>query len=261
MASGFSYEGTGPLPAGRPVSAEELEALRKIPAARDLRTGEADLELDTLESFELEAQPVPVDITRFPFRATVFLQIFLKNGRDFRGTAYFISEHRLATAGHNLLYDEGAVDHVDVIVDVHGSLSAGTTRYTAASFRPHPSYFTGHRERDFGVVRLAEDVGRAVGFFALDDDAATGRPLNIIGYPETSFLQVASAGTIQDVQPARVFYDTVTSRGQSGGPAYLPHADPRRIVAVGIHTHGIPPGTFRSGLRVTTDVKNWLLSA
>jgi len=271
----LSFQGTGSLPTGRDVSAEEIMALLKLPAARDQQAGEAELETETheletetceletetLDSFHLKAEPVPVDITRFPFRATAFLEIFLENGQRFRGTAYFISYFRLATAGHNLLYHEGTVDHVDVIVDVNGSLTVGATRYTADTFDPHPEYFIGNRSRDFGVIRLVEEVGRAVGFFALDDEAAFNRTVNVTGYPEASFFQAASSGTIRDIDAARVFYDAATSRGQSGGPAYLPHDDPEQIVAVGIHTHGVPPGTFRSGVRMTAGVKSWLLSA
>jgi V8-like Glu-specific endopeptidase len=256
----FSHQGTGTLPQGRPVTEAELEVLLQLPAARDLRADELDLADLGFEDFALEAQPVNVDITRFPFRAVVYLDIFFEHAER-RGTAFFISNHTLATAGHNLLNDFGDLDHVDVIVDVDGSLVSGTTRYTAADSRPHPEYFLGHRPRDFGIIRLNENVGGAVGFFDLADDASIGTTVHVTGYPDMSFFQEASRGAVRDMGSARVFHDAVTATGHSGGPLYIPNSDPTQIVAVGVHTHGLLTGQpFRSGVRMNSDVRSWLLA-
>jgi glutamyl endopeptidase len=254
-----SFEGGGKLPEGQPVSEEEIAYLQEFPAALSFEEDMVGFDEDAMVIAAAMGQPVSVDITRFPFRATAYLDIFLDGGLRRRGSAFFVTPHVLATAGHNLNFPLGHVTQVDVIIDMHGGF-LGATRYTAQYHQSHPTFTPGTREHDVGIVRLIEDVGSATGYFGLADAGAVGATIHVGGYPEGSFFQSVSAGSIQMATATRLHYDAATFGGQSGGVVLVPKLNPVDIVAVGVHTHGLVSGSaFNSGVRMNSDVKNWIL--
>jgi V8-like Glu-specific endopeptidase len=253
-----SFQGEGDLPAGQPMSEQEVTEFLELPAALSEEEEIAGFSEEMVILAEAMGQPVQVDITRFPHRAVVYLEIHLGNLRR-RGSAFFVTPNVLATAGHNLRASFANVTRVDVIVDMHGSSRPGT-RYTAQLRQPHPAFIPNTRDRDVGIIRLAEDVGRATGFFSLGDSGFLNTTVHVGGYPEGSSFQAGSAGLIRMNSNTRLQYDAATFPGESGGVVMIPRPNPADIVAVGVHTHGLLPGEiFNSGIRMTNEIKSWIL--
>ena len=263
--NGKSFVGGGALPEGKLISEAELTSLLNSVAAlseeeeQELRGVSVETPAAPLGQPPL-GQPVSVDISRFPFRAVVYLDIFLDGGLRRRGSAFFVTPNVLATAGHNLRFQFAGVGRIDVIVDLQGNLALAR-RYTAEHYETHPDFTPNVRDFDVGIVRLVEDVGSVTGFFGLADADSVNTPIQVDGYPESSFFQSASAGSIQSATATRLSYDAATFNGQSGGVVFIPNISPVDIVAVGVHTNGIISGdTFNSGVRMSDDVRDWIVN-
>jgi V8-like Glu-specific endopeptidase len=246
-----SFLGSLALPPGQMATADDVARAQEL-----LSPMHIDVQLGAIGALGAANRDVAVDMTQFPFSAIVYLELNLAHAPfKSRGTGFFVDNHVIATAAHNL---EDVVT-IDVYVDLQGSL-ASATHYRAEDFRAHPS--APDPDFDFGVVLVAEDIGAAVGYFALDDRGAVGTTIRVGGYPERSVAERVTEGEIlAQTSLTQLAYDAETDFGESGGAVYLPNLDPTLITAVGIHTSGSNAANpFNSGVRMRSDVKTWLQS-
>lgn len=216
------------------------------------------------------------DTNQFPYSAIAALEITAKDGTMYVGTAWFVSETVLITAGHCVFVRDplhpganGWVRSIRVIPGRNGR-GPGSEPFrsvTATRFRSVAGWVNhGRAESDYGAIFLpagATPNGKQVGTFGLkvhSDDKLSALHLNVAGYPadkkgpETQTLWYDVKKTAQ-VTARQVFYDADTYGGQSGAPVFEVDGTVRRAVA--IHAYGISAGvTSNSGTRITTEVFN-----
>jgi V8-like Glu-specific endopeptidase len=196
------------------------------------------------------------DATLSPWRKIAALIITSQNGTQYAGTAWFISQRILITAGHCVfLHDAGDfAKTIEVIPAWHDNIKPFGS-YTATRFQSSNGWVNDRNsDYDYGVIILDEDANSDIGWFAFaaaPDDYLNEKIVNVCGYPHDQGKwgnQYYHARAITRSSKHKVYYDADSTGGQSGAALWLTLGESERV-AIGIHTTG--SSTTNSGTRIT----------
>ena len=187
--------------------------------------------------------PVP-DTTGLPWRCIAMLTITYEDGSRGTGTAWFLGEKALGTAGHNIRDPQhGRATEILVSPAFDGTTAPfGTYRVIQTYCDPAWLGGTNDASLDFGVLLLGDGaVGRRLGWFgfaAYSDQQLNRLLLNVSGYPvkRLNRTQHFNGGRIDEVAKKFLRYSFDTVGGMSGAPLFALFGQQR--VVVGIHTSG-----------------------
>jgi glutamyl endopeptidase len=213
-----------------------------IPPAR--RSRARDAAAPVLQK-SADAAPVPVavpDTTAVPWRCIAMLSITYEDGARATGTAWFLGERALATAGHNIRHpDHGNCTEILVAPGYDGREAPFAT-YPVIETHCDVGWLAGDENAslDYGALVLEKSVaGRRLGWFGLavyDDGDLDKMILNLSGYPTDRRVatQYFTGGRLLGTDASFLHYNFDTSAGMSGAPVFALFDQQR--VAVGIHT-------------------------
>ncbi|MGW3647260.1 trypsin-like serine peptidase [Streptomyces sp. NPDC000878] len=204
----------------------------------------------------------------YPWRVHASLLITAADNSRWIGTAWFIGQHTLATAGHVVYIKnsgvpgrDGWVKSIQVMPGRNGTaLPYGSV--TSTNFRSVLGWTdSGDENYDYGAVVIPTELGSTTGWFGFGawPDADLLKSVgNISGYPgdKPSGTQWYDGRGISSVNPLKVYYDIDTAGGQSGSAVY-------RMVnggRYGIAVHAYGGATVNSGTRITRPVHDNLLA-
>jgi len=255
----------------RPEVAAEAAVASEAPAATLIDIGAASFrEGITLETVHGQDNRIQVKETnKYPYRINASLLITARDGSQWMGTGWFISDRTLITAGHCVYITnsgvpgrDGWVKTIQVMPGRNGTeLPFGSV--TSSHFWTVKGWAdTGDENYDYGAIVIPTDLGKTVGtigYGSFEDSDLVNAVANITGYPgdkETGTLWYDSKG-IASVNPTKVVYDIDTAGGQSGACVYVIQGGQR--IAVAVHAYGGP--VTNSGTRISPPVyqnlTNW----
>jgi glutamyl endopeptidase len=270
--------------AGKSISPREsVEAIRPdvvtestvIPEARMERAlvdiGAASFsEGVVLETVHGEDNRIRVEETdKYPYRVNASLLITARDGSQWVGTAWFISDRTLITAGHCVYIKnsgipnrDGWVKTIQVMPGRNGStLPFGSV--TSSRFWTVKGWAdSGDENYDYGAIIIPTDLGKTVGtvgYGSFGDTELVGAVANVTGYPadKDSGTLWYDSKAIASITPTKVIYDIDTAGGQSGACVYVINNAQR--IAVAVHAYGGP--VTNSGTRISAPVyqnlTNW----
>lgn len=178
---------------------------------------------------------------RVPFRQICFLDIRSRNGQRMRGTGWLANEDTVITAGHCVFDRAGYVRSVGVFAGLDGSRNAASVRATRAFASPQWER-SFDSALDYGALKLAEPIGRQLGFFnigVLSPRSAVSRIVNVAGYsadkPGRQLWTHADA--VVSANRNELFYRIDTYPGASGSPVVFINRGGEPF-AIGIHNRG-----------------------
>ena len=191
------------------------------------------------------------------------------------GTGTFIGNRVILTAGHNVYNPELHWPERCVVIPGHSKPSGGEYgRYVTDRMRTVEPWIEEESRKplserlisqyDYGAVFLDEPIGEIVGkmpFTAADPELLLNLPVHTAGYPVDEPIGTLwwQYGTIREVTTARLFYDILTRKGQSGGPVFDFDPETKQRAMVGIHTSFLPlMGGRGSGVRITPQIEHKL---
>jgi glutamyl endopeptidase len=197
------------------------------------------------------------------------LLITARDGSQWIGTGWFISNRTLITAGHcvyiknsGLPNRDGWVKTIQVMPGRNGAqLPFGSV--TSSRFWTVKGWAdSGDDNYDYAAIIIPTDLGKTVGtigFGSYRDPELVGSVANVTGYPgdkDSGTLWYDSKG-IASVTPTKVYYDIDTAGGQSGACVYV--IKNKQRIAVAVHAYGGP--VTNSGTRISPPVyqnlNNW----
>ncbi|MCH5280527.1 MAG: trypsin-like serine protease [Lachnospiraceae bacterium] len=180
-----------------------------------------------------------------PYRSIAYLNMML-NGRRYRGTAYFIEENMLLTAGHNI-YDKETNQPTEEMWVIQDGNSGAVIRKVGRRFVP-PQFIaaaTDTGEHDWGLLKVEtsfHDAGRITYMKAKDapDESLTngliaGYPKKVNGEITDDMWEAQGAVTYQATNNT-LTYQISTSGGNSGSPVMVDLGN--EWAAIGIHVIG-----------------------
>lgn len=180
----------------------------------------------------------------YPYKSIVYLTM-IHNGVRYRGTAYFIGENTLLTAGHNI-FDRATNQGIKEMWIIEDATSA-TIRKVIDTY--YPSDFSAAAintgEHDWGLLKVrtsTHDVGRITYMKAKDAPSESLSNGLIAGYPEevngkiTDDMWEAQGPVAYQAVNDTLTYRISTSRGNSGSPVMVDLGN--EWVAIGIHVLG-----------------------
>jgi glutamyl endopeptidase len=210
---------------------------------------------------------------KYPYRLNASLLITARDGSQWIGTAWFISDRTLITAGHCVYIKNSGIPSRDgwvKTIQVMPGRNVTTLPYgsvTSSRFWTVKGWAdTGDENYDYGAIIIPTDLGKTVGtigYGSYTDSDLVGSVANVTGYPgdKPSGTLWYDSKPIASVTATKVIYDIDTAGGQSGACVYV-IKDNKRI-AVAVHAYGGP--VTNSGTRITTPVyqnlTNWKESA
>jgi len=206
---------------------------------------------------------------KYPYRLNASLLITARDGSQWIGTGWFISDRTLITAGHCVYIKnsgvpgrDGWVRTIQVMPGRNGTkLPFGSV--TSSRFWTVKGWVdSGDENYDYAAIIIPTDLGKTVGvigYGSFSDADLVDEVANVTGYPGDK-----PAGTlwydskaIASVTLTKVIYDIDTAGGQSGACVYV-IKDGKRI-AVAVHAYGGP--VTNSGTRISAPVyqnlTNW----
>jgi glutamyl endopeptidase len=219
-----------------------------------------DLVLETVHGEDKRIQVQETD--RYPYRINASLLITARDGSQWIGTGWFISDRTLITAGHCVYIKnsgapnrDGWVKTIQVMPGRNGSTlpfgSVSSSRFWTVTGWAD----SGDENYDYAAIIIPTDVGKTVGtigFGNYADGELIGAVANVTGYPGDQ-----PAGTlwydtraVASVTASKIYYDIDTAGGQSGACAYVIKEGQR--IAVAVHAYGGP--VTNSGTRISTPV-------
>jgi len=212
------------------------------------------------------------DTDKYPYRINASLLITARDGSQWIGTGWFISNRTLITAGHCVYITnsgvpgrDGWVKTIQVMPGRNGTqLPFGSV--TSSHFWTVKGWAdSGDENYDYGAIIIPTDLGQTVGtigYGSFADGDLVGAVANVTGYPgdkvgnEVGTLWYDSKA-IASVSPTKVVYDIDTAGGQSGACVYVIKNNQR--IAVAVHAYGGP--VTNSGTRISPPVyqnlTNW----
>lgn len=244
---------------GRMIETNGGSSLETVPGFDDFRarneglfpiSGPGEIQPADSDGFRLEnvigkknsLVPVP-DCTCLPWRSIAMLSITYQNGGQGVGTAWFMGERALGTAGHNIFHQDYGMATQILVTPAFGSISPAESYRVVQTYCDN-AWLGGNDDAalDFGVIMIEDRaVGRRLGWFgfaAYDDRQLDRILLNVSGYSEerTPRTQYYNGGRLLRVDGTFLRYTFDTERGMSGAPIFA-RFDTQRVV-VGIHTSG-----------------------
>ncbi|MCT4603446.1 MAG: trypsin-like serine protease [Marinifilum sp.] len=189
------------------------------------------------------------------------VQITMKRGKKYNGTAFFIHPRVLLTAGHNLrkrpqfiftrvksiTLRVGAINPNNYIIKKKYRTTQNGNIYTRCTFNRKYSIY-----EDYGIIILPDEelynqIGGTFKLTLFNSEVLTGRDINLAGYPgdkefctlwhdKTSnfFEYVNSKDNPEQLEYLK--YDFFTRTGVSGAPVW--YSDKGENYVFAIHTYG-----------------------
>lgn len=209
------------------------------------------------------------DTDKYPYRVNASLLITARDGSQWIGTGWFISNRTLITAGHCVYIKnsgvpnrDGWVKTMEVMPGRNGeNLPYGSV--TSSRFWTVQGWAdSGDENYDYAAIILPTDLGDTVGtlgFGSYSDAELVGNVANVTGYPgdKPDGTMWYDTKGIASVAATKVYYDIDTAGGQSGAAVYI-IKDGQRI-AVAVHAYG--GAVTNSGTRISAPVfrnlTNW----
>ena len=241
--------------------------------------------------------PVGGDITTYPYRAVVELQITWPNGDPGSGTGAMVDSYHVLTAAH-CIYDfaEGGWAKTIIATPAFNDNSAPYGQATAIYAHVTSNWIqdsndgntNSYTDSDVGLITLNCMIGKATGWFQLlpepDGQINYDMSVSMAGYPglngnQISFQNPASlgntmygeSGTITTVSPdpdgeefVYPFQDLEYTYGMSGAPLWVDNNGVPSIV--GVHVTGganpsittIDPNGFGYATRISEFIYLWV---
>jgi glutamyl endopeptidase len=206
---------------------------------------------------------------KYPYRINASLLITARDGSQWVGTAWFISDRTLITAGHCVYIKNSGIPERDgwvKTIQVMPGRNAATLPYgsvTSSRFWTVKGWAdSGDENYDYGAIIIPTDLGKTVGtigYGSFTDADLVGSVANVTGYPgdKPSGTLWYDSKAIASVTATKVIYDIDTAGGQSGASVYVIKNDQR--IAVAVHAYGGP--VTNSGTRISAPVfqnlTNW----
>jgi glutamyl endopeptidase len=205
----------------------------------------------------------------YPYRINASLLITARDGSQWIGTAWFISDRTLITAGHCVYIKnsgipsrDGWVKTIQVMPGRNGAtLPFGSV--TSSRFWTVKGWAdSGDENYDYAAIIIPTDLGKTVGtigYGSFANSDLAGSVANVTGYPgdKDSGTLWYDSKAIASVTPTKVIYDIDTAGGQSGACVYVIRNGQR--IAVAVHAYGGP--VTNSGTRISAPVyqnlTNW----
>jgi glutamyl endopeptidase len=210
-----------------------------------------------------------MDTTQYPWRAIADLIITAADNSLWKGTAWFIGPHTLATAGHVVfIYNpskpyHGWVRSIQVWPGRNDSIPTFPP-VTSTDFRTvTPWAQSGDLRYDYGAIRIPTELGNTVGRFGFgvhsDSDLLGGWTFCLSGYPvdKPDGTQWWHCRQLASVDSTYLYYDIDIYFGQSGSPVFRFIGGD--VVASGIHSAGLGP-TVNRGTRIVQTVYDNLVA-
>jgi glutamyl endopeptidase len=192
---------------------------------------------------------VPVsDPENLPWRVVCALRITGQTGSVIPGTGWLAGPRTVITAGH-CVFDRIALAGFAHQIVVTPGLNSGVAPFgqvTATKFKTLQQWAdSADPEFDIGGITLDTDLGTLVGFFsaaARQPSELESRLAHVAGYPQdpgAGVRQFHHFNRIVSGTNRRLFYETDTSRGQSGAPVWVLESNGGTPLVVGVHTYGV----------------------
>lgn len=226
-----------------------------------------DLVLETVHGDDKRIQVQETD--QYPYRINASLLITARDGSQWIGTGWFISNRTLITAGHCVYIKnsgvpnrDGWVKSIQVMPGRNGANLPFGSVTSSRFWTVHGWADSGDENYDYAAIVVPIDVGKTVGtigFGGYGDGDLNGAVANVTGYPGDKPPGTLWYDTraIASVTASKVYYDIDTAGGQSGACVYV-IKDGQRI-AVAVHAYGGP--VTNSGTRISPPVydnlNNW----
>lgn len=187
--------------------------------------------------------PVP-DTTGLPWRSIALLSITYEDGNRATGTAWFLGERTLGTAGHNIRHQVYGKAVEIMVSPAYDGNTAPFGTFRATRTYCDPRWLAGEMDPalDFGALMIDDPtVGRRLGWFGFavfDRSQLNNMLLNVCGYPTDRAPRTLyyNGGRLDDLDDQFLRYTFDTVGGMSGAPIFA-RFDTQRVV-VGIHTSG-----------------------
>lgn len=168
------------------------------------------------------------------------------------GSGFVVDSHTIATAAHCVFNLK--ISNI-VLYD------SDTKRSFASPVEYHVpvSYINGEKYNyDYALITVEQDLSDYL-FYDLAVPLDNYRSnVNVTGFPGDLGYMCTASGNVTNMNSYKVFYDTDTNNGESGGPVYIEESfhnqynDFNCYSVIAIHTNG-----GNSGTRITTDLINF----
>ena len=195
------------------------------------------------------------------------LEIVSPRGR-FRGTGWLAGKATVITAGHCLFRraDLGGMATSVSVYPGRSQTSVPHGPYLSRTFACAEAWLASEDvESDIGAIHLDEPIGDRLGtlsYAVADAQTVRDARVTVTGYPVIGDIfddPWTAAGRVHAIGPKRLFYDTDTSKGESGAPVWLTSDDASDPTVIAVHTYekeSTPPGLpeTNSGTLITHEV-------
>jgi len=179
---------------------------------------------------------------KWPYSFHAQLSLYFADG-EYGGSAVMVGPHHMLTAGHNV-YNHKTNEWVKNIIARLG------LNGQAAPFGSHPAVkiytfeeWTKDHDPNFDIalITLNYPIGLETGWtgvLADDDKELEKEEVHVTGYPgDKGFNQLwTMSHQVKKLDPERIFYETDTYGGQSGGSIWIKKDE--NPYAIGVHTLG-----------------------
>lgn len=202
----------------------------------------------------------------FPHSAICKLRLLGANGDLIgEGSGFYIGHHRLLTAGHCLVNDDGSRVHaVEVIPGMHGNSEPfGGATVALSALKPHPRYNPAAYDPSFdiGVITAAPDAPHGE-FFEMEElRMSPNTGIITCGYAAVGVdprVQHMDVDTIRELHNGTFTYAAQVRQGSSGGPVfYALDSSHIRVVGLNVTTYDAQQNR---GLRLTDELITWINS-
>ena len=205
------------------------------------------LGLDGTESIIGPDDRTPVlEPQTYPWRMIAALDITGPNGGVARGTGFMVGPTTMLTAGH-CVYDPRMGGWAQSI-SVQPGRDGDSRPFGSPQLREMATLVgwldIADARYDCGFLEFDEPVGRHTGWFSmavLPHARLSAFPLvNLCGYPadRAGDHQWYSGGRFVHIDPHRLYYDSDTFGGHSGGPVWISMPNEKQAVTA-IHAYGV----------------------
>jgi V8-like Glu-specific endopeptidase len=179
------------------------------------------------------------DTSAHPWASICWLKMTFPNGDQRTGTAFFIGAETLATAAHNVKFNDSRAVRL-MISPAFGGVKNPDWVRASVEYVPPGWSPQGSRDDDWAVLSVGRGaIKHRVGQFALSDMDTMPDSDNIYvcGYsnsykPRTQYF---AGGELADSSPTLFHYRFPVTDGMSGGPLFYRHKGSEQRIAIGIH--------------------------
>ena len=207
--------------------------------------------------------------TQWPYLFHAQLSLHYSDG-EYGGSGVLVGPHHILTAGHNVFSHKTKEWAKNIVVRLAlNDQVAPFGDYSVIKFFTFEEWTKDQNPNlDIALITLGHSIGLEAGWTGLlaeDDAILMNEDVHVTGYPgDKGFNQLWSmAHRVKNLQPERMFYETDTYGGQSGGSVWIKkYGNP---YAIGVHTLG--EGKLyegNSGVRISHQkldmIQSWISS-